>query len=301
MKRISLTRRAVCVSDIHGHVDLLDRLLGTAGYTDRDTLLILGDIYLKGPRPEETLRRVMELSRAPGVHVLRGNCDDIMDWMTPEEAAWVEGLPHVIDAGDFVFVHGGLPSEDLDGLDAWACMKNDNFLAKCPAFSRWLVVGHYPTFNYCYQIPCHNPILSAEKRVASIDGGCQIKRHGQLNALIIEDGAFSFEVADGLPRIRMTEARAGRGGTLNIVWDHRTVEMVSRGGEFSTVRHMETGTEVEIPTAYIFREQNGRLSGCGFGTDYFLPVAAGETVSVADEFSDRYLAKKNGVAGWVMK
>ncbi|MDR0325518.1 MAG: metallophosphoesterase [Oscillospiraceae bacterium] len=301
IKRISLGKRTVCVSDIHGHGDLFERLLKKVGYTAEDTLVLLGDLYTKGPRPHDTLRRIIEMSRSPNVHILRGNCEDILEYLLPGEAAWIEALPHILETDSYIFVHGGLPSETLEGLDAWACMKNDAFLEQGLTFSKWVVSGHWPVYNYCHTIPCHNPIVNEKQRIIAIDGGCVVNYSGQLNAFIMEDGAFAFEAADDYPPVRIEKAQEERGGTLNITWSDRAVEITEQGAEFSTARHIATGALLAIPTASLFTDWDGNISGCRCGTDYFLPVAAGETVSLVDEFSDRILAKKNGTVGWIMK
>ena len=305
VKPIQLQKRAVCISDIHGHLELFEKLLDKVGYTPDDTLVLLGDLFLKGPRLHDTLGRLIELSHSPNVHILRGNCD-WQGWLeegalSPAEIAWLDDLPHILDAGSHIFVHGGLPSENLAGLDDWACMKNDAFMEQELSFSRWVVTGHWPAFNYCHQIPCHNPIVNAPKRIIAIDGGCVIKDSGQLNAFLIENGAFSFEAVDSLPPARIDKAQEERGGTLNITWNDRPIEIVEQDGEFSTVRHIATGTLLTIPNTYLFTESDGGISGCSCGTDYFLPVTAGETVSLVEEFSDRILAKKNGAVGWILK
>jgi protein phosphatase len=155
--------------------------------------------------------------------------------------------------------------------------------------------------NYCRRVASLNPIVNSAQRIIAIDGGMGIRRCAQLNAFIIRDGAFSFQAADDFPLFTVTEAQAESGGTINITWDDRPVELVESGAEFSVVRHITTGRTAAIPTAYLFTDWEGRLCGCSGGTDYFLPVNAGETVSLVEEFSDRVLAKKGGVVGWVMK
>ncbi len=67
--------RVLVVSDIHGHIHLLKRLLAEAGFCDRDALVIVGDIIEKGPCSLGTLRYVMELTRQPNVFPLMGNVD----------------------------------------------------------------------------------------------------------------------------------------------------------------------------------------------------------------------------------
>lgn len=292
-------RRTICVSDIHGHLDLLEKLLEKIGYTDKDTLVLLGDLYTKGPRGYDTLRYIIELAQRENVHVLRGNCDWIEDCLSPAETAWLEGLPHILESDGYIFVHGGLPSEDLTDLDAFACAKNDAFIEQGLSFSRWVVTGHWPVNNYCHTIPCFNPIINESQHIIAIDGGCVLNKAGQLNAFIIQNGTFSFDAVDLLPQVQIDSTQTESGGTLHIVWHMRWIDITERGDEFSKVRHQSTGIEIWTPNQFIWEDEGQPVAPNG--TDYFLPVNAGETVSLVYDFSDRMLAKKNGVLGWVLK
>ena len=47
------------------------------------------------------------------------------------ELAFLEAMPEILVTPDYLFVHGGVADEErLDGLDAWGCMKNDDFLSQ---------------------------------------------------------------------------------------------------------------------------------------------------------------------------
>ena len=58
-------------------------------------------------------------------------------------------------------------------------------------FSKYVIVGHWPTANYGKEKGCCNPIINKEQNIISIDGGNMIKSEGQLNALIINGDKFS--------------------------------------------------------------------------------------------------------------
>jgi len=73
-----MSKRTLAISDIHGELDLLDRLLKQTGYhPDVDQLVLLGDYIDRGPKSMQTLERVMEL-HAAGAIVLKGNHEDLM-------------------------------------------------------------------------------------------------------------------------------------------------------------------------------------------------------------------------------
>lgn len=68
-------RRILVTSDIHGHPELLSCLLGAAGFSDDDLLVIVGDIVEKGPDNLGALREVMRLTGKGNTIALMGNVD----------------------------------------------------------------------------------------------------------------------------------------------------------------------------------------------------------------------------------
>jgi len=269
--KIKDNRRLICISDIHGELDLLQQLLDKVGFCSDDELIILGDIFLKGSKPHETLRYVMMLTVRPNVHVVRGNCDfawgrdvwpDGTDYLDDADKAWLDDLPHIIETDSFVFAHAGLEPGPLNAQNPAYCMRNEAFLENAPEFDKWVVVGHWPVDNYCHQIPSSNPIINKEKRVIAIDGGCVVKgAGGQLNALIYQDNAFSWQYVDNCPKITIAKPQAEKAGTYHATWPS---------------------------------PQAG-------STDHMLQLAAGDVVSVIEELDDRYFAKKDGIKGWILK
>ena len=70
------TKRILAVSDIHGNLDLFDRLLEKMEYRPgEDALVIIGDLVQRGAQNLGVIRRCMELSSLPNVFVLQGNND----------------------------------------------------------------------------------------------------------------------------------------------------------------------------------------------------------------------------------
>lgn len=73
--KLDKSKRILCISDIHGGIDLLKELLIKVGFSNNDYLFIIGDIIEKGPKSLETLQYVMQLSKLDNVYVLIGNND----------------------------------------------------------------------------------------------------------------------------------------------------------------------------------------------------------------------------------
>ncbi len=343
-------RRVLVVSDVHGNLPLLREVLAKAKFVKEDVLVVLGDILERSAGSLDTLRYVMDLSKTHTVHVLRGNCDDILlrflDATLPDaflarwlgrlgrksvivdmcarrgltvsgpadypaareliardyapEVDFVANTPHILVNDGYLLVHGGVPREDrLDELDAYGCMKNDDFLGQNRSFQRWVIVGHWPVTLYDPCIPSAAPVISRDRHIISIDGGCTVKWDGQLNCLILPqgDGAdFSWVTADGLPTVTALDGQEASQNSINIRWSEHAIEVLDRGGEFCRCRHLASGRVLDILTDYIYD-----LSGvtiCEDYTDYRLPVRPGDTLSVVRETSRGLLCKKDSVTGW---
>lgn len=216
------------------------------------------------------------------------------------ELDYLWALPTILETPDYFFVHGGIPREDrLEELDAWGCMKNDNFLGQDRAFSKWVVVGHWPVTLYHEHIPSAAPILLPQRRIASIDGGCVLKADGQLNALILPwdgEGAFSWTAFDGLGVMTALDRQEESPRSVNIRWGRDEVEVLEDGSELTLCRHLETGRVLPILTDYL-HQRDGVLV-CEDSTDYRPAVEPGERLAVVRRLSDRALVKKKGVTGW---
>ena len=216
------------------------------------------------------------------------------------EFRFLRELPTIIDTQDIIFVHGGVPSaEHMEELESWRCMKNDDFLSQDTHLEKWCVVGHWPVTLYREKIPCANPLISRDKHIISIDGGCALKRDCQLNLLIIPGGPggdFSFISYDDLPAVTALDGQAGSTDSINIRWGKNTVEVLERGEEFSRCRHLESGRVLDVLTAYLW-EDRGEVR-CEDSTDYRLPVEPGDVLKVVERTSRGILAKKDGVTGW---
>ncbi len=215
------------------------------------------------------------------------------------EFDYLARMPHIIETPDYTFVHGGLPDGDPADWDAFKVMKYDYFAAQGKKFDKWVIVGHTPCVLYREDITCANPIIDRESKIISIDGGCVLKDDGQLNALIIPEAGsddFSFASWDPFPVRRVKTAQKGSEKSYYIRWGDNRVRVLSRGEEFSRVRHERTGYEMDVLTRFLYGDgERVKVNDC---TDYVLPLEAGDAVRVVAETSRGYLVKHNGVSGW---
>ena len=220
----------------------------------------------------------------------------------PEEFAFLRAMPEVLDTAHYTIVHGGLPEGAPETWDGWACMKYDHFMTTTRRFDKWVIVGHWPVMLYHEDIVDANPVFDYEKKIVSIDGGCVLKDDGQLNALVIPfDGSEDFSVIayDPFPTAEVLQAQAASARSWYIRWGDAQVKVLHRGPEFSRVKHLRTGYEMDVLTKYLY-DEGGTLPECTINdsTDYVLPLSPGDVVSVVEETSRGFLVKHKGVSGW---
>lgn len=219
----------------------------------------------------------------------------------PEETQFLLNMPTILEAGNFIFVHGGVPREDrLEELPAYPCMKNDDFMGQGHSFRKWVVVGHWPTTLYNAHIQRSAPLIDDQRHIASIDGGCVLKVDGQLNALLIPDiGGDALDCAwyDGLPQVTALDGQEPSDGPVNIRWSDSVVELLEEDGDCALIRHPPSGRELWLPRDFVSVWRDGRTH-TEDATDYRLPVAPGDTLSLVRETGRGRLVKKDGITGW---
>ena len=218
------------------------------------------------------------------------------------EIAFLRSLPTMLETQRFLFVHGGVPHENLDALagsDAYPLLKFDDFYSAGLSFRKYAAVGHWPAVLYSETYPVFNPRIDRERHIICLDGGCGVKREGQLNLLCLPDWRsddFSLLTWDGLPTVRALEDQAPSPAAeaRYIRWNDHAVTLLEQGEEMSRVLYR--GKPMDVPTSFVF-DHDGVLS-CADITDYALPVAAGDVLHAILPLKRGLYAKKDGVAGW---
>ena len=71
------SKRILCVSDIHGGYDLLDRCLKKVNYNqDNDYLIILGDVINRGENSLDSINYIINLCKNKNVYMIKGNHEE---------------------------------------------------------------------------------------------------------------------------------------------------------------------------------------------------------------------------------
>lgn len=219
-----------------------------------------------------------------------------------EELSFLESCPAILDTGGMIFVHGGIPHENLENLkteERHRFLKWDRFLSEGLSFQKTVVVGHWPVTLYSPAFPCAAPLFEKNQNILCIDGGCGVKKEGQINLLIFpSSGSKEYELLtwDGLPAVTALDSQSESTDFGYIRWGDDEVSVLENDGENAIVFHH--GKRMTVPSKGLYQRDGAwRASEI---TDYMLPVSPGDTLSVIEETPLGLYAKKNSVTGWYM-
>lgn len=223
-----------------------------------------------------------------------------------EELEFLWSRPTILTAGDYLFVHGGVPTDDpaeLEGTPAVPYLKNDAFWKQGYCFKRYTVVtGHWPTCLYRQDREDMSPLFDGERRIICIDGGNGVKSSGQLNGLMIPDRAagtkeISWTCCDDFEVITAKEHQEERCMSFHIQYLDRVVELLEERKDMGRFRRVSDGQEFDAPLKWMYRNEKQELCYCDF-SDAALPVEPGDLLSVVLEAGGARYVKKDGRLGW---
>ncbi|MEH7392880.1 metallophosphoesterase [Bacillus sp. JJ1503] len=221
-----------------------------------------------------------------------------------EELNWLESLPVAIETENFILIHAGIEDRaDWEETDENFALSVDSFFDRGHQAKKTVIVGHWPVVNYRFHSESsNNPMIDFEKKIIAIDGGNQIKRDGQLNALIFENNQFSFEFVDELHEKRKVKKdyldQTGRVGT--VTYPNYEMSIIHREPYFTLCRNIKLGVEQWVKNEYLVENDEGVCCKNDLSTT-FLSVRYGEVVKVLNAKVSGYtlVKKKNGLVGWV--
>ncbi len=221
-----------------------------------------------------------------------------------KEFNFLSKLPTIVKTQNYVFVHGGLREKNVEdniNKGVLELTKFDAFMSQTPhTYDKYVIVGHWPVVLYSKSVQQMNPIFDREKNIISIDGGCGVKKEGQLNLLIIPDincsvNDITYISYDDITTVTALESQNNSNNSVYISWLNREIRILDKGDEFSYIEHIQSGRKFDIPNCYIRNENE-----CFDYTDYLLSVNSGDKLSLITETSKGCIVKKDGVIGWYL-
>ncbi len=222
------------------------------------------------------------------------------------ELSFLQQRPLIVSGEGFAAAHPSLQDAvHLENNDPDRVLRDNDFLFQSePRFAVPVIVGHYPTICMSRQIGYCGVLRWPERNLFAIDGGCGMHAHGQLNALIVEDGDFAHfrqKSADLLPSCRIVADQMATPPSERVFvrYFESEIEVLQQDGEFLQVRHQATGKKLTIPCDAL-RYIDGQTH-CFNSTSFWLPLRKGEQVKVIREYTDRCFCKKDNVLGWASR
>lgn len=212
--------------------------------------------------------------------------------------AFLNSFEHIININDkIILTHAGV--FDISNIPSCSIglLKQDNFYFKSKKQENLMIVGHYPTVNYCSGMASLNPILDYEKNIFCIDGGNNVCRFGQLNVLILDSlnsWKFDFRSVDHHPKIRILRDIEFKSSEepFSLTMGNNEIEIESINGDFAFCRQKSTGRNLWVYEKWIQKE-NGKCFGYD-ATNLFLPIAKGEVVTLILYAHPFCMIKKEG-------
>lgn len=218
-----------------------------------------------------------------------------------DELDWLTNLPEAFETEDYIFIHAGIEDRtDWEETSYAHALTVPSFYEQGHQATKKVIVGHWPVSNYrSISVYEANPLIDPSKRIICIDGGNQVKRNGQLNALIIEGDVLTSEYVDHLTdqRTVQTAYNAPEDRMGAIVYPNYELTPIEEGHAFSLCEH--NGVHKWVKNEYIIQEDE-KVHCKGDVSTTFVSVQVGDVVSVIDASCASYiLIKKNGVIGWI--
>lgn len=223
-----------------------------------------------------------------------------------EEIDWLESLPIAYETDDFIVIHAG-----LENKDSWrktteeTALYMQEFYYQGHLAEKTVIVGHWPVVNYrANQVSSHNPIIDLDKKIIALDGGNQIKKDGQLNALVIQNGRYTHTYVDELTNeiTALKEYRNSTNRVGTVTYPNYDLQIIQQGTYFTLCENTNLGIQQWIKNEYLKWENEMPLSKTDVSTT-FLSVKQGEKVWSVDNECDGYMLvkKENGEVGWLPK
>lgn len=218
---------------------------------------------------------------------------------------FIDSLDDVIFINDkLVLVHGGI--DDINNIPKYSLdlLKYDKFYELTKPQQKLMIVGHYPTRNYRSKLACVNPIFDFKKNVICIDGGNHVVKGGQINFVYInnlDEMKFDFAYFDHYPKFIMKDSVDYKAPIehVNIRFGENEVEVLNTDLDFIYIRHLSTNICMWVHNSFVYKNESNNKFYCYDGSNQFISVKKGESISIIIKANPYSLIKKDGFIGLI--
>lgn len=213
-----------------------------------------------------------------------------------KELDFLAQLPHIIETNDYIFVHAGITSDNLENQDPVTCLTMPAFMNHDITFEKTVIVGHWPVCNYHQNLACNNIRIDTKKNIIGIDGGNTIKLGGQINVLMIQDGEISATFVDQFACIEAIEEQKGEQQGLNLCYPFTECEILEENEEECVCLFKAYQMTLTVKKEKMY--QRNQKWYCYDQVIHDLPIQKGDRLSIIVEEENRVFVKKEGICGW---
>lgn len=219
------------------------------------------------------------------------------------ELDFIQGLPYVLETQDYIFVHAGIENRpDWTNTSDTYALTQPFYMRESHCTGKWVVVGHFPCYNYRRSNNTNLPIIDKNKKIIGIDGGLTIKSASQINAFCINKSGSSYSyntIWDTQFEKRIINSNYESGMSPIYVDPYlHDFSLINIQNGIALVKNTSTGEQGFIPEQKLSYD-NGKLK-IWYSLNAFLSVRKGEVVSLCnidDKFA--FIISENGQVGWI--
>jgi len=220
-----------------------------------------------------------------------------------EELDFIERLPYVFETQEHIFVHAGIENRPdwWNTSDTYA-LTEPFYLRQSHCTGKWVVVGHFPCYNYKRGNNTNLPIIDKDKKIICIDGGLTIKPACQLNAFCIyKDGNnYSYKTVWDTFFDKKKVNCDYNSELFPVYCDpyNNSLEILETDGELAKVRDRISGAEGLVLKERIHCDENACYIWENLNS--FPSVKKDEIVSVCRTLGGyTQIIAENGQVGWI--
>lgn len=260
-------------------------------FSDKDTLWYLNsrdnsvmiDMARELQMPFETMEEMLALKAAIPKHFKK-------------EIDFLKNLPDIIDSNIATFVHAGIEPGDLDAQNHYYCIMAAAFANEKHRFEKSVVVGHWPTSNYCEDIIDTNIHVNRETNVYSIDGCNSMKSWQQINYMIFENGEIKTGYYAQQPQIVALESQKSISSPQTLLFPRTQIVIKEKKDTQRLCYNPYLNQDIWVDSERIYMYK-GKMYCYDF-TTYQLEVEAGEVLAMCEKTENGILVKRNGIVGY---
>ncbi|CDO04378.1 diadenosine tetraphosphatase [Oceanobacillus picturae] len=220
------------------------------------------------------------------------------------EMEWLISRPLAYETDAFILVHAGIENRlDWENTSEQSALAMPCFYEQGHKAEKPVIVGHWPAVNYTAdKNSSNNSIIDTEKKIITMDGGNQIKSDGQLNAVLYENGHFSYTFVDEIYKRAIVQQEhkdlTGRIGT--VTYPNYEFTLLKEDTFFTFCENKSLGVKQWVKNEYLIHSGRTTRSKGDVSTT-FLSVHEGDMISIINADCTGYVLIKNkqGDVGWI--